>query len=148
MHGGASLQEVVLPVIHIHKKRKSDISYVDVDIIGGAKEVISSGQLTVVLYQQQPISDKVHPRKLSVGLYTKEGNVISDIHEIVCDFTSENARERELKLQFILSRESEKVNNQEVMLKLMEIVPGTSRAKEYKSTRYQLRRSFMSDFEL
>ena len=54
VHGGASLQEVVIPIIKINKKRQSDISAVEVDILRGASSVITSGQLAVALYQAQP----------------------------------------------------------------------------------------------
>ena len=39
------------------------------------------------------------------------------------------------------------LNNQEVVLKLEEKVSGTNHFREYKSTRYRLRRSFTSDFD-
>jgi hypothetical protein len=35
VHGGATLQEVVIPVLSINKKRQSDVSRVEVEIIGG-----------------------------------------------------------------------------------------------------------------
>ena len=60
---------------------------------------------------------------------------------------SDNARERELQIQLVLSHEAEKANNQEVVLRLDEKHAGTSHYKEYKSVRYQLRRSFTSDFD-
>ena len=41
VHGGASLQEVVIPVVRINKKRKSDISSVEVDILRGGTSVIT-----------------------------------------------------------------------------------------------------------
>ena len=43
VHGGASLQEVVLPVLRINKKRQSDVTVVEVDILRGASSVITSG---------------------------------------------------------------------------------------------------------
>ena len=54
-----SLQEIVIPVLKINKKRQSDTSAVDVDILRGATSVITSGQFAVVFYQTQPVSEKV-----------------------------------------------------------------------------------------
>ena len=51
VHGGASLQEVVIPVLKINKKRQSDVTAVEVNILRGASSVITSGQLAVTLYQ-------------------------------------------------------------------------------------------------
>ena len=147
VHGGASLQEVVIPIIKINKKRQSDITAVEVDILRGSSMVITSGQLAVAFYQAQPVTDKVQPRKLRAGMYTQAGELISDCHELTFDLTSENPRERELQVRFVLTRKADDANNQEVILLLHEKLTGTSHYKEYKSLRYLMRRSFTSDFD-
>lgn len=147
VHGGASLQEVVIPIIKINKKRQSDISAVEVDILRGSSMVITSGQLAVAFYQAQPVTDKVQPRKLRAGIYTQAGVLISDCHELTFDLTSENPRERELQVRFVLTRKADDANNQEVILLLDEKLAGTTHYKEYKSLRYLMRRSFTSDFD-
>ncbi len=147
VHGGASLQEVVIPVLKVNKKRQSDVSAVEVDILRGASSVITSGQLAVTLYQSGPVTEKVQPRHLRAGIYTQSGELISDNHELSFDLTSENPRERELRVRFVLSRKADEANGQEVFLKLEEQHAGTSHYKEYKSLRYLMRRSFTSDFD-
>lgn len=147
VHGGATLQETVLPVIHINKKRQSDLGVVDVDILPSASKVITAGQLAVTFYQAQASNDKVQPRTLRAGIYTADGELISDRHELLFDLTSENPREREVKVRFVLSREADQSNNQEVVLRLDEQVSGTSHYKEYKTAKYLMRRSFTSDFD-
>ncbi len=147
VHGGATLQETVLPVIHINKKRKSDLGAVDVDILPSASKVITAGQLAVTFYQIQASDDKIQPRTLRAGIYTTGGELISDRHELLFDLTSDNPREREVRVRFVLSREADQANNQEVVLRLDEQVTGTSHYKEYKTTKYLMRRSFTSDFE-
>ena len=147
VHGGASLQEVVIPVLKVNKKRQSDVSAVEVDILRGASSVITSGQLAVTLYQSGPVTEKVQPRHLRAGIYTQAGELISDSHELSFDLTSENPRERELQVRFVLSRKADEANGQEVFLGLDEQHAGTSHYKEYKSLRYLMRRSFTSDFD-
>ncbi|QJQ97609.1 BREX-1 system phosphatase PglZ type A [Halomonas sp. PGE1] len=147
VHGGASLQEVVIPVLKVNKKRQSDVSAVEVDILRGASSVITSGQLAVTLYQSGPVTEKVQPRHLRAGIYTQSGELISDSHELSFDLTSENPRERELQVRFVLSRKADEANGQEVFLRLEEQHAGTSHYKEYKSLRYLMRRSFTSDFD-
>ena len=147
VHGGASLQEVVIPVLKVNKKRQSDVSAVEVDILRGASSVITSGQLAVTLYQSGPVTEKIQPRLLRAGIYTEAGELISDSHELVFDLTSENPRERELQVRFLLSRKADEANGQEVFLRLEEQHSGTSHYKEYKSLRYTMRRSFTSDFD-
>ncbi|NYT63362.1 BREX-1 system phosphatase PglZ type A [Alcaligenaceae bacterium] len=147
VHGGATLQEVVIPVIHVNKKRLSDVSRVQVDFIGGGNKTITTGQLAVALYQTQATTDKLQPRKLRIGLFTLDGTLISDQHELSFDYSSENARERELHVRLILSRKAEAANNQQVLLKLEEQVDDTTHYREYKSQRYTIRRSFTSEFD-
>lgn len=147
VHGGASLQEVVIPVLKVNKKRQSDVSAVEVDILRGASSVITSGQLAVTLYQSGPVTEKVQLRHLRAGIYTQAGELISDSHELSFDLTSENPRERELQVRFVLSRKADEANGQEVFLRLEEQHAGTSHYKEYKSLRYLMRRSFTSDFD-
>jgi len=93
------------------------------------------------------VTDKVRPRELRCGIYTLNGELISDVHTVLLDLTTENAREREIKLQFVLTQEAEGANNQEIFLKLNEQVAGTNQLKEYKRLSYTLRRSFTSDFD-
>ena len=81
------------------------------------------------------------------ALYTEGGTLISDQHELTFDITSEQARQREVRRQFVLTREAEDANNQEVILRLDEQVEGTSHYRSYRSARYLLRRSFTSDFD-
>ncbi|KHK01145.1 BREX-1 system phosphatase PglZ type A [Desulfovibrio sp. TomC] len=147
VHGGASLQEVVIPVLKINKKRQSDVTAVEVDILRGASSVITSGQLAVTMYQARPVTDKIQSRELRAGIYTEAGDLISDSHDLTFDLSSDNPRERELQVRFVLTRKADEANGQEVILRLEEKHAGTSHYKEYKSLRYLVRRSFTSDFD-
>lgn len=147
VHGGASLQELVVPVLKINKKRQSDVSCVGIDIMRGGTSVITSGQLSVAFYQTEPVNSKKQPRKLCAGIYAKDGELISDRHELTFDLTSENPRERELQIRFLMSRKADEVNGQDVTLRLEEQLPGTSHFREYKIAIYTMRRSFTSDFD-
>ena len=148
VHGGAALQEVVIPILQINKKRQSDISQVGVDILRGATSTITTGQLSVALYQTEAVTDKLQPRMLRAGIYTQAGDLISDQRELRFDLAAENPRERELPVRFVLTNRAEAANNQEVILRLDERIPETSHYREYKSARYLLRRSFSSDFDM
>jgi uncharacterized protein (TIGR02687 family) len=147
VHGGAALQEVILPVVSINKKRQSDLSVVGVDILRGSSTVISAGQLSVAFYQTEPVTEKIQPRTVRAGIYSEAGLPLSDQHTLRFDFAAENARERELRVQFVLTKAADAANNQDVILKLEEQVPDTGYYSEYKSARYTLRRSFTSDFD-
>lgn len=147
VHGGATLQEVVIPLLHISKKRQSDVARVEVDFIGAGGKTITTGQLAVVLYQCEVVTEKRQPRRLRAGLFTLVGELISDQHELLFDFTSENPRERELPVRLLLSRKADEANNQQVELRLEEAVEGTTHYTKYKAVRYTVRRSFTSEFD-
>lgn len=147
VHGGATLQEVVIPVISINKKRQSDVGKVEVELIGGGGKTITTGQLAVVLYQTEPVTDKRQPRRLRAGLYSLAGEVISDVQELSFDMTSSNPREREVAVRFMLSRKADDFNKQQVELRLEEPVDGTSHHTRYLAVRYTIRRSFTTEFD-
>jgi uncharacterized protein (TIGR02687 family) len=147
MHGGSTLQEIVIPVIQIRKRRAADVSAVEVDLLPPTTSVISTGQLALVFYQTAPITEKVQARKLRIGLYAGDGELISDSHEITFDLLSENPRERELKLRLVLSKIADEYNQQQVMLKMEELEAGSTHFKDYKTVPFTLRRSFTSDFD-
>ena len=147
VHGGASLQEIVVPVLRVGKQRVADVSKVDVSIVVAGKSLISSGQTAVMLYQGQPVSEKRHARLVTAGIYAADGVLISDLHEVTFDFSSENAREREMPLKFLLSRAADQYNNQDVFLKLKEQIGKTSHSEEIASHSFQLKRGIKTDFD-
>lgn len=147
VHGGASLQEIVIPVLKINKKRQSDTAVVEVDIIPGASSIITSKQLVVTLYQTEPVTEKLHPRHLKAGIYTQDDELISDAHEFTFDIPSTNPREREQRVTFILTKKADELNGQQVILQLKERLEGTSQYQNYRSLQYTMRRSFTSDFD-
>ena len=147
VHGGASLQEIIIPLVRINKKRVSDISFVDVDILKGTSNSITTSQFSVIFYQRQSVTEKRKARTLRAGVYTKAGELISDSHDLVFDLTNELEREREKAVQFILTKKADDANNQEVFLKLEEPISGTSHCKGYRTERYLIKRSFSGDFE-
>jgi len=147
VHGGATLQEVIIPVLKVGKRREADVGKVDVQIVVAGRSLISSGQTAVTLYQVQPLSEKQQQRDLLAGIYADDGTLISDEHQLCLDFTSQSPRERELPIKFLLSREADRFNDQDVFLKLRERIGKTSHFEDYASHRFQLRRGITTDFD-
>lgn len=147
VHGGATLQEIVVPVLKINKKRQSDTSAVDVEIIGSSNQLITSSQISVRFYQVAAVTEKTQARTLRAGIYSQSGELISDSHELLFDLRSDNPREREVAVRFLLLRQADVFNGQEVILKLEERHGDTSHFREYRTARYTQRRSFSSDFD-
>lgn len=147
VHGGATLQEVVVPVVKINKKRQSDTSAVEVEIIGSSNQMITSSQISVRFYQATAVTEKAQSRQLRAGIYAQSGELISDSHDLVFDFRSDNPREREIPVRFLLSRQADNFNDQDVILKLEERHGETSHFREYRMARFRMKRSFSNDFD-
>ncbi|GGN18417.1 uncharacterized protein (TIGR02687 family) [Actinoplanes campanulatus] len=145
VHGGATLQEVVVPVLTVGKKRRSDTELVGVEVLPETDK-ITTGQLVVKLYQTRPVSEKVRPRQLRACLYA--GDVlISDRPELVFDQESADTRDRYQNVVLLLTQEANDHNNRAVEFRLEEPIPNTSQWRPYARAMYTLRRSFTSDFD-
>ncbi len=146
VHGGASLQEIVVPVVAINKKRQTDIFPVEIDVLSPLERTpITTAQFMVSFYQKEAVTEKMRPRTLRIGLYTKDNELISEVHTIEFDNKSTQAREREYRRSFQLKKSSDKYNGQEVFLKLEGIAPYNN---VYKSVTYIIRKSFTTDFDI
>ena len=146
VHGGASLQEIVVPVLEINKARKSDIEQVDIDIISGSSN-ITSNTFAVNFYQKQPIADKIQPRQLKVGFYTSTNHLISDVITLMFNSSDNDAMAREKRQTFLFTSEASRYNGQDVYLKLEEQIDGTNQFKLYKSITYRMLIAFSSEFD-
>ena len=146
VHGGASLQEIVLPAVLIKKERSSDVERVDVDIVRTGQQITTS-QVTVTFIQSDPVGEKCLPRELRAAFFSRTGVAISDTRMLKFDSAAEDARQRERREQFVFGREADQFNQQEVVLRLEEPVPGTTQTRPYSEFTFRLRRAFESDFD-
>ncbi len=98
VHGGAMLQEIVVPVIQVrHTKRKSrQRKYVGVQVLN-TRLRITTARHRIQLLQLEPVTDRVLSVTLKVAIY--EGDQpVTDIHTITFSSTSDKLDERQ---QFI-----------------------------------------------
>ena len=92
------------------------------------------------LYQTEAVTEKNQPRDLTVGIYSEDDVLLSDEHQFSFDLKSENPRDREIPVQFLMSKEAERFNNQTVFLKLRERVGKTTKFQDYAVRSLSLRR--------
>lgn len=146
VHGGISLQEVVVPVVKIHKARSDDTERVEVELLRIPAK-ITTGQLSISLFQDRPAIAKVLPRTLRVGVFAKDGTILSEIKTLAFDSKDAEARHRESHVLLVLSHAADAYNNQEVELRLEETVQGTRQIVTYKTHSLKLQKPFASDFD-
>ena len=147
VHGGASLQEIVIPLLKVTKTRQDTTKQVDVDIIKSTDK-ITTNILAVSFLQTDLVSEKVLPRQIRSAIYAEDGDMLSDQFTYNFDVAEGTERMREVKHRFHLSsKASGKYKNQRVKLLLEEPVEGTSKWKTYKEYSYTLNISFTNDFD-
>jgi len=147
VHGGASLQEIVVPMLKVSKKREDTTARVEIDIIKSTDK-ITTNILAVSFLQKEVVTDKILPRQIRAFLQAEDGMVLSDIFNYHFDVSEGSERQREVKHRFQLSPSaSGKYKHQRVLLVLEEPVEGSSKWKEYKSYYYTLNISFTNDFD-
>lgn len=147
IHGGASLQEIVIPLLKITKTRQDTTTQVDIDIIKSTDK-ITTNILAVSFIQTNSVSDQVLPRSIRAVIRAEDGEDLSDQFKYIFDIDEGSERQREVKHRFQLSsKASGKYKNQRVQLVLEEPVEGTSKWKKYKEYYYTLNISFTNDFD-
>ncbi|MEA5259169.1 BREX-1 system phosphatase PglZ type A [Arcicella aquatica] len=147
IHGGASMQEIIIPVIKITKIRQNTTTQVEVDIIKSTDR-ITTNILSVSFIQTELVSEQVLPRAIRASIYAEDGELLSDQFRYNFDIQEGTERLREVKHSFQLSaKASNKYKNQRVKLVLEEPLEETSKWKHYKDFYYTLNISFTNDFD-
>lgn len=106
VHGGISLQELVVPVIAFKNLRSTNKNYVEVKnaelkILSESRKV-SNLIFSLEFYQRQPVGDKIQPCEYSIYMVDENGTPISDRQKVIADKTSEVATDRVFRVKFNL----------------------------------------------
>lgn len=143
-HGGGTLQEIVVPLIRVRKKRTTDVEAVEVSLLSESNR-ITTDKLNVRAYQQRAVGGKIHARTLRATLYA--GKVaISNSEEMIFNSESEVDGERYRSVMLTLLPAADNYNHQSVQLCLEEQTPGTNHWNTYRNAAYTLIRGFTRDF--
>jgi uncharacterized protein (TIGR02687 family) len=149
VHGGASLQEIVIPLIKVKiiKKNKNATSMVNVDIIKSTDR-ITTNILAVSFIQSELVTSQVLPKRIRAAIYAEDGEILSDLFKYNFDIEDGSERQREVKHRFqLMAKASGLYKNQRVKLVLEEPLEGSTKWKEYKNYFYTLNISFTNDFD-
>lgn len=114
VHGGASLQELVVPVIRYkyvrsdykgyqNNKEKYDTQPVTIGILSASRK-ISNMIFSLDFYQKEAVKDNYVPSTYNVFMMDLNGNIISDIQKIVADRKSLSGVDRIFRLTFNLKQ--------------------------------------------
>ena len=145
VHGGLSLQEIIIPLIKVDKARKDDIADVSIEILTNLK-TITTGSVAVTFFQEDYVSDKVQGYEATFGFYSQDGTAISDIEKRTVASEAIDPKKREFQIVFYLNKESEKYNRRPVFLRIQKILP-SGRTALIAEKECILSRSMSSDFD-
>ena len=145
VHGGLSLQEIIIPLIKVDKARKDDITDVSIEILTNLK-TITTGSVAVTFFQEDYVSDKVQGYEATFGFYSQDGTAISDIEKRTVASEAIDPQKREFQIIFSMNKESEKYNRRPVFLRIQKILP-SGRTTLIAEKECILSRSMSSDFD-
>ena len=122
VHGGISLQEMVVPVIDYHflrnqskqyqrNKKKYDTKPVEVSLLSATHKV-SNMIFSLNFYQKEPVGDNREAAVYQLYFTDSNGKQISDVAKIIADKTSDNGQERTFRCSFNLK--ALKYDNKEI----------------------------------
>lgn len=112
VHGGISLQEMVVPIIEYHylrndskayqrNKAKYDTKPVEVGLLSASRK-ISNMIFSLNFYQKEAVGDNRSAANYLLYFVDSNGKQISDTTKIIADKTSENGQERTFRCSFNL----------------------------------------------
>jgi hypothetical protein len=118
VHGGASLQELVLPVIESNRKRKEISQKVSVKVLNEQLKIVS-GAIKINILQIQPVSNDFKSRIIIAGIFNSTNQIISNEVELILNSVSDSPVER--KQEFILNLSSTAGNEPVLSLKVFDV---------------------------
>ena len=106
MHGGLSLQELMVPLIQYQNKKTGQkgftaIKKTDVILLGDQRR-ISNNIFTLAFFQKEPCVGKVLPRRITARFEDSSGLMISDEHRIDAASTAPENNDRVTRVTFRL----------------------------------------------
>lgn len=131
VHGGAALQEIVVPVLHVSKGRSAadDVRAVEFTILQRTDR-LSSRQLTVEFFQNEPVGGKIRARTVLAGLWGRDtaGNdvLISNETPVAFDLLGQEKSERHVTATLMLTSDAERFNGTNIELRLREKTDGSN----------------------
>lgn len=109
VHGGASLQEIVVPLLYIKNKRADqrgakEVKKVEITLTSTTNRITNS-IFSLQFFQTEKIADKIIPRTVVAYMADEDGEILSNEEIIIGDLTTEDPKERVFTIQFALKNQ-------------------------------------------
>lgn len=152
VHGGASLQEDVIPIISIKRDSKAKKTYeTDVQGFAAGRLSITGSTVAVDVYQVQPCDQTVLPATVRVGLYAPDdfetpGKLLSATEKTLM-LDSENRASDARKTRVILDVTNDIDSYRTAIVRISKQVGQTKKHKTVWEQEYSVDRGFGNDFD-
>lgn len=145
VHGGATLQELVIPVIEIKKQRQENTKIVNVEII--PLRNITTNSVNVALYQTEAVNEKVQPITLKIAFESIDGKILSDVIIQTFDSKEQYDTNRETRFKLTFKQDVNEYNHKTIKLVARRILENSTELPIYKELETKLALSFFNDFD-
>ena len=148
VHGGTSLQEIVIPVIRLKKIVKVEIQQVKAELLRVPVK-ITTPRIKFFLFQDEPCKKESRlPLKLRISVIAKKDNALLSVPKIVSlESEAIEPREREQEIEINLTNTAGGYNNEILELKFEQLKEGIQTPVPYQTREIKLLQPFGNDFE-
>ena len=147
VHGGLTLQETVIPVMRIERKRGKDSKAepVGAELLTGGKTVIVGADVSFEVLQSKPVSGSLVPTHVRVAVYDANGKPVSQVREL--DLASEDDDPNARRTSIRLALAQDIPNGAQVTLRLDRRIGDTNKYVDGVAQQtYKVRRNFGMSF--
>lgn len=137
VHGGNSLQELIVPLITVRVGRRDDVGDVPVVVMKASHAVITTPSCTVNFFQEEPVADKTRAITLRCFFTAADGTLLSDVVELTFEAVSRDAGSRARSAEFHFSPQAVRYNGTTITLQLEKVVGGSVVPYGSETYRYQ-----------
>lgn len=146
VHGGASPQEDVVPVITVTRAKGGNVAHhSDVQGYPIGRKAITGSTVAIDVYQCEPVSDGVTPVTIKVGVYAKDGTLVSS-EEKTLTLASTSTSSDDRKTRIVLSLTGDVDQYSSVTVRVSTKVGDTNSYRTAWEQDYTVSRAFGSDF--
>ncbi len=122
LHGGASLQELAIPVIQVSVTKKETASPARINVLGSRD--ITTPSIAIKLFQEEAVGGTVLPHRIRLRFETEDGLIISNEVSCLCDSSDPEQVNRAYTVTFEFLPEARSFRNSTIYLRLYTVVEG------------------------
>lgn len=147
VHGGLTLQETVIPVMRVERKRGKDSKAepVGAELLTGGKTIIVGADVSFEVLQAKPVGGNLVPTHVRVAVYDANGKPVSQVREL--DLASEDDDPNARRTSIRLALAQDIPNGAQVTLRLDRRIGDTNKYVDGVAQQtYKVRRNFGMSF--